>query len=110
MTTHPLLLLFSILIYAAHSKYALTPEEVDQDITLDSKPEHIGKHELFGSLARSRRSGIDLIVLFYHPECPHCHLFLPKFYDAVNLLKKEHIAVEFYMADCGIHPQYVPAF
>lgn len=82
----------------------------DTGLDLGDKPRHLGTHSLYGSLKRSRRSHSDMIVMFYHPQCPHCHLFLPKFYQIVNTLKKEKLALKFYLGDCGLHPQYLSAF
>jgi len=105
-----LTLICLILIRGGLTIYSLPTEENDNDIDLDGTPDHLSTHELYGELARSRRAAIDMIVLFYHPYCPHCHLFMPKFYSSAKNIKKAGLALNIFMADCGLYPHFIPAF
>lgn len=83
----------------------------DEDLNLDHKTPKIDRHELFGELKRGHRNKKDIMVVFYHPMCPHCHEFLPKFEKVLQgLYKKEKPQLTFYRGDCGINPHYIAAF
>lgn len=90
---------------------SLIKPDNDEDLNLDHKTPKIDRHELFGELKRNHRNKKDMMVLFYHPMCPHCHEFLPKFEKVLQgLYKNERPRLTFYKGDCGINPHYIAAF
>lgn len=104
------MVLTSVISLAEDTFQQLIKPDNDDDLNLDHKIEKIGRHEIYGELQRNRKDNKDMIVLFYHPQCPHCHLFIPKLTKIVNIMKKENTAIEFFLGDCGINPHYLAAF
>lgn len=83
----------------------------DEDLNLDHKVPKINRHELYGEVKRKHRRKKDMVILFYHPMCPHCHEFLPKYQNVVaNLTTKEKPQIDFFTGDCGLNPHFIAAF
>lgn len=79
----PFLLAFCTCLNDQVFQQLIKPES-DEDLNLDHKIEKIGRHQIYGQLQRCRRSSRDMIVLFYHPMCPHCREFIPRMTKVVN--------------------------